>query len=45
MALNFDRPTQALKPELTLEPAEVKPYDIMEDRDRTGSPARSTSAT
>ena len=35
MALNFDRPTQALKPELTLEPAEVKPYDIMEDRDRT----------
>ena len=35
MALNFDRPTQALKPELTLEPAEEKPYDIMEDRDRT----------
>ena len=35
MALNFDRPTQALKPELTLEPVEVKPYDIIEDRDKT----------
>ncbi len=35
MALNFERPAQELKPELTLEPVELKPYDIMEDRDRT----------
>ena len=35
MALNFDRPAQELQPTLTLEPVEVKPYDIMEDRDRT----------
>lgn len=35
MALNFDRPAQAVQPTLTLEPVEVKPYDIMEDRDRT----------
>lgn len=35
MALNFDRPAQAAQPALTLEPVEVKPYDIMEDRDRT----------
>ena len=35
MALNFDRPAQAAQPTLTLEPVEVKPYDIIEDRDRT----------
>lgn len=35
MALNFDTPAQAMQPKLTLEPAEVKPYDIIEDRDRT----------
>lgn len=35
MALNFDRPVQQAQPTLTLEPAEVKPYDILEDRDRT----------
>ncbi len=35
MALNFDRPAQQAQPTLTLEPVEVKPYDIIEDRDRT----------
>ena len=35
MAMNFDRPAQAAQPTLTLEPVEVKPYDIIEDRDRT----------
>lgn len=35
MALNFDRPVQQAQPTLTLEPVEVKPYDIIEDRDRT----------
>ena len=35
MALNFDRPAQQAQPTLTLEPMEVKPYDIIEDRDRT----------
>jgi len=35
MALNFDTQAQAMQPTLTLEPAEVKPYDIIEDRDRT----------
>ena len=35
MALNFDRPAQEMQPTLTLEPVEVKPYDIIEDRDRT----------
>ena len=35
MALNFDRPVQQAQPALTLEPVEVKPYDILEDRDRT----------
>ena len=35
MALNFDRPVQQAQPTLTLEPVEVKPYDIIEDRDKT----------
>ena len=35
MALNFDRPAQEMQPTLTLEPVEVKPYDVIEDRDRT----------
>ena len=35
MALNFERPAQTAQPTLTLEPVEVKPYDILEDRDRT----------
>ncbi|MBQ6325892.1 MAG: toxic anion resistance protein [Clostridia bacterium] len=35
MALNFDRPAQQAQPTLTLEPVEVKPYDVIEDRDRT----------
>ena len=35
MALNLEGPAQALQPTLTLEPVEVKPYDILEDRDRT----------
>ena len=35
MALNFDRPAQEMQPTLTLEPVEAKPYDIIEDRDRT----------
>ena len=35
MALNLEGPAQALQPTLTLEPAEEKPYDILEDRDRT----------
>ncbi len=35
MALNFDRPAQQAQPTLTLEPVEVKPYDIIEDRDKT----------
>ena len=35
MALNFDRPVQQAQPTLTLEPVEEKPYDILEDRDRT----------
>ena len=35
MALNFERPVQTAQPTLTLEPVEVKPYDILEDRDRT----------
>lgn len=35
MALNFERPAQQAQPALTLEPVEVKPYDIIEDRDRT----------
>ena len=35
MALNFDRPAQQAQPTLTLEPVETKPYDILEDRDRT----------
>ena len=35
MALNFDRPVQQAEPTLTLEPVEVKPYDIIEDRDKT----------
>lgn len=35
MALNFDRPVQQAQPTLTLEPEEVKPYDIIEDRDKT----------
>ena len=35
MALNFDRPAQQAQPTLTLEPVEAKPYDIIEDRDRT----------
>ena len=35
MALNFERPAPAAQPTLTLEPVETKPYDILEDRDRT----------
>ena len=35
MPLNFDAPAQAMQPTLTLEPVEEKPYDIIEDRDRT----------
>ena len=35
MALNLEGPAQALQPTLTLEPVEEKPYDILEDRDRT----------
>ena len=35
MALNFERPAPAAQPALTLEPVETKPYDILEDRDRT----------
>ena len=35
MALNYEGSAQALQPTLTLEPAEEKPYDILEDRDRT----------
>lgn len=35
MALNFDRPVQQAQPTLTLEQVEVKPYDIIEDRDKT----------
>ena len=35
MALNFDHPTQEMQPTLTLTPVEEKPYDIIEDRDRT----------
>ena len=35
MALNLEGPAQALQPTLTLEPVEEKPYDIIEDRDRT----------
>lgn len=35
MALNLEGPAQALQPTLTLEPVEVKPYDIIEDRDKT----------
>jgi len=35
MAMNFDRPEGELKPTLTLQAPEAKPYDILEDRDRT----------
>ena len=35
MALNYEGSAQALQPTLTLEPVEEKPYDILEDRDRT----------
>ena len=35
MALNLEGPAQTLQPTLTLEPVEEKPYDILEDRDRT----------
>lgn len=35
MPLNFDAPAQAMQPTLTLEPVEEKPYDVLEDRDRT----------
>lgn len=35
MALNLEGPAQALQPTLTLELVEEKPYDILEDRDRT----------
>ena len=35
MPLNYDAPAQAMQPALTLEPPEARPYDILEDRDRT----------
>lgn len=35
MPLNIDAPAQAMQPTLTLEPVGEKPYDILEDRDRT----------